>query len=76
MLHARFMTQHYIINDCFQKLIQSFCIADFDKLVESIECGEEKKMKLRKSVSLLRSFNGIPNEFLCPISMEVMTGKH
>ena len=42
--------------------------------MDSIVCDEKKKSRLKQSVSLLRAFDGIPNEFLCPISMEIMTG--
>lgn len=52
---------------------QDLANMDLDTLMNSIVCDEEKKTRLKQSVSLLRAFDGIPNEFLCPISMEIMT---
>ena len=69
--HLRITLTFYLI----AFVLKDVCNLDFDELVESISCDKEKRAKLRKSVSLLRSFDGIPNEFLCPISMEIMAGK-
>ena len=36
--------------------------------------GDEGRERFKRSVALLRVFQGVPHELLCPISMEVMTG--